>query len=256
MAATSPLENLTMTAIDRPAGSAVACEWDGRHHFLDATAHRYGALVGLRCPAEMVAVASILESTIRIRGETVPAKIAWSADRLGRTGGLARVDPDCTFSVHDLKGPVVDVARRALGLATPACEEPVVTIIDAVFLDRVRRALDRRGFDDRPDWAQLAALHPLVGNTEMTARELLGRRASFESTHSWSLLRRCVSRQASDMALIAPGLDSAVAGWLDDGSFARWMLAGLGGIEISRAEVLERVGSEVADRLSRALGPV
>lgn len=105
----------------------------------------------------------------------------------------------------------------------------------------------------RLGWGELAALHPLAQGASVTPVELLERRAAFDRTHTWSSLRRAASLQGSDEPMVAPGLTPAVAAWLDDGSFARWVLAGLGDIDATRAEVTASLAPLVATELQTAL---
>ena len=277
MAAISPaptaLDDLTAVAIDLPPGSAVLCEGRGRHHVLEPVDHFYGPLVGLSCPFEVAAVGSVADCYVWYGDCPVPVVVAWAADRLGQAIMGVRVGNDSNFAMGKLSDcPGLDVARRALGMATPVCREPTVRMADAVFFRRALCALgrgpgngagaepdpaDSTKAQDEPDmgldWGELAALHPLAEEDSVTPVELLERRADFERTHTWSSLRQAASLQGRDEPLVAPGLTPAVAAWLDDGSFARWVLAGLGDIGAARAGVTAALDRPVAAALRRAL---
>lgn len=298
MAAITPtaptaLDDLTAFAIDLPPGSAVLCGHRGRRHVLEPVDHFYGPLVGLSCPFEVDAVGSVADCVVMYGDCPVPAVVAWAADRLGQATMGVRVGNDSGFAAGKLADcPGLDVARRALGMATPVCRTRVVSMADAVFFHRVLRAIDRlaspRGPgngsepewrpDDGPDpaeserrlaemepvparakpckrlgWGEMAALHPLAQGASVTPVELLERRTAFDKTHTWSSLRRAASLQGSDEPMVAPGLTPAVAAWLDDGSFARWVLAGLGDIDTARAEVTASLAPPVAAKLQAAL---
>lgn len=277
MAAISPaptaLDDLTAVAIDLPPGSAVLCEGRGRHHVLEPVDHFYGPLVGLSCPFEVAAVGSVADCYVWYGDCPVPVVVAWAADRLGQAIMGVRVGNDSNFATGKLSDcPGLDVARRALGMATPVCRKSTVRMADAVFFRRALCALGRGPGDgpgaepdpadstkaqDEPDmgldWGELAALHPLAEGYSVTPVELLERRAGFERTHTWSSLRRAASLQGQDEPLVAPGLTPAVAAWLDDGSFARWVLAGLGDIGAARAGVTAALDPPVAAALRRAL---
>lgn len=285
-AAPTALDDLTAVAIDLPPGSAVLCEGRGRHHVLDPVDHFYGPLVGLSCPFGMAAVGSVADCVVWYGDYPVPVVVAWAANRLGQATMGVRVGNDSNFVTGKLSDcPGLDVARRALGMATPVCRAPTVRLADAVFFRRALCALDQKpsegadiaGSDPtsrseaqaeperRPgdstdtkglDWGELAALHPLAEGDSVTPVELLERRAGFERTHTWSSLRRAASLQGQDEPLVAPGLTPAVAAWLDDGSFARWVLAGLGDTNAAQAGVTAALDPPAAAALHQALaGP-
>lgn len=293
MAAVTPtaptaLDDLTAVAIDLPPGSAVLCEDRGRHHVLEPVDHFYGPLVGLSCPFEVAAVGSVADCVVMYGDCPVPAVVAWAANRFGQATMVVRIGNDSGFATGKLTDcPGLDVARRALSMSTPVCRTRVVSMADAVFLHRVLRAIDRLGAHREPDggsdaaeperrpvggpasangpgpvraepcerlgWGELAALHPLAQGVSLTPAELLERRVAFDRTHTWSSLRRAASLQGSDEPMVAPGLTPAVAAWLDDGSFARWVLAGLGDTDAARAEVTAALAPPVADKLQAAL---
>lgn len=285
-AAPTALDDLTAVAIDLPPGSAVLCEGRGRHHVLDPVDHFYGPLVGLSCPFGVAAVGSVADCVVWYGDYPVPVVVAWAANRLGQATMGVRVGNDSDFVTGKLSDcPGLDVARRALGMATPVCRAPTVRMADAVFFRRALCALDRkpgggadiagpdpasrfeaqaepeRGPGDSADttgldWGGLAALHPLAEGDSVNPVGLLERRAAFEKTHTWSSLRRAASLQGQDEPLVAPGLTPAVAAWLDDGSFARWVLAGLGDTNAAQAGVTAALDPAVAAALHRALaGP-
>ena len=164
MAAITPtaptaLNDLTAFAIDLPPGSAVLCGHRGRRHVLEPVDHFYGPLVGLSCPFEVDAVGSVADCVVMYGDCPVPAVVAWAADRLGQATMCVRVGNDSGFAAGKLADcPGLDVARRALGMATPVCRTRVVSMADAVFFHRVLRAIDRlaspRGPGDGPDPAE------------------------------------------------------------------------------------------------------
>lgn len=299
-AAPTALDDLTAVAIDLPPGSAVLCEGPGRHHVLDPVDHFYGPLVGLSCPFEVAAVGSVADCVVWYGDCPVPVVVAWAANRLGQATMGVRVGSDPDFATGKLSDcPGLDVARRALGMATPVCREPTVRMADAVFFHRALCALGQQPGDgpeaepkrrpsDSPagraepeqisgvglapteldptngteaqaelgmglNWSELAALHPLAEGDSVTPVELLERRVGFETTHTWSSLRRAASLQGPNEPLVAPGLTPAVAAWLDDGSFARWVLAGLGDINAAQAGVTAALDPPAAAALHQAL---
>lgn len=278
-AAPTALDDLTAVAIDLPPGSAVLCEGRGRHHVLDPVDHFYGPLVGLSCPFGVAAVGSVADCVVWYGDYPVPVVVAWAANRLGQATMGVRIGNNSDFVTGKLSDcPGLDVARRALSMATPVCRVPTVRLADAVFFRRALCALDRKPVDgaDIPEpergpgdspaaraeperrlhWGELAALHPLAEGDSVSPVELLERRAGFEKTHTWSSLRRAASLQGQDEPLVAPGLTPAVAAWLDDGSFARWVLAGLGDTNAAQAGVTAALDPAAAAALHRALaGP-
>lgn len=180
--------------------------------------HPYGPAVGVRCAPAVDAIAYPVDARIVSCDPTVRRL----AVVVGRAGEADIVDPRRAdpFRITHEFGPLVDVGRRALGLATPAEPTPPVVMLDAVWTDRLLTATLDADLGSPPPWSVLGALHPLAG-APITAQELRFRRLALPL--DWSAFRHQATRSGGSWPGLAPGL----AEWLDDGSFARWVLADL-----------------------------
>ena len=180
--------------------------------------HPYGPVVGIRCTPRTAAVAYPVAARL-VRSDATRRKLAVVVPR---DGTAHIVDPcrDAPLPVSVDFGPVVDVGRRALGLATPAERSPPVVLLDAIWVERVLVATLDADIGHRPTWATISALHPLAG-AALTPSMLRDRRLSLGV--EWSPFRR----RATGFDTAWPDLSPSLAEWLDDGSFARWVLGEL-----------------------------
>jgi hypothetical protein len=132
---------------------------------------------------------------------------------------------------------VGDACLRALGLPTPPPPDTTVELWVRLWLDRL---LDVIAFDDESTWPRtwnaVAALHPAAPGqpTSPLANRRSTRAASALSDGStladatvqlaaawpWSRLR--ADPEVIDTA--RPPLSRHLAGWMDDGMFARWLV--------------------------------
>lgn len=221
----SILDHVTTLAdsvLDHPPGSALVCELGRPPVILPATAHRYGALVGLSCPTTIGAVAACHEAILSVDGSRHEVALGVAVSRAGPSVARFRCDCDRPRTLDRLAGPLVDLGLRALGLATPASPRAPLDLIDAAFIDSVLNAvLDADLGSTRPSWSDIGATHPLAGSLAITPLELRNRRWALHPI-CWSTVRqRLVRCRSVDDFELTP----AVAGWLDDGSLARWLLA-------------------------------
>ena len=128
---------------------------------------------------------------------------------------------------------------------------------DGVFLQRVSAMLDRRGgpCDRRLNWDSLSVLYPLNVTGAPTAPGFTRRlRERFESRNTWSKLRRGVAGLHEEAPAVLPGLTPPIAGWLDDGAFARWVLSRVPDPPSTVQWLRRSLSGTVADRLALALG--
>lgn len=270
------LVDMAETALDLPARAGLLRDSAGRQHQLAPTQHCFGALVGLRCPPEIIAVASTIQADISYRGQQLSGRVAWSADRNGRTVVRARCSNDQRILLLESPvGRLYDISRRAFGLGTMPCTESLIQFVDAAFWYRARE-FSSSGLGDPPTdsstdigidgdkidgckvdpvdvaalgWEDLVVLHSMSRGEPVSADELWRRRRLFESTHTWASLRRSAIQLPLQSLPIARGLSAGVAGWLDDGSFGRWLLAELPDAAEARSRVSGSVPSDVAEQL-------
>ena len=181
-----------------------------------AGGHRYGPIVGVVCPPGTAAVAYPFDVCVNYAESAFDSRIAVVVSR--RRPPLV-IDSDGE-QLHPLAVtvPLIDLGRRALGMATPEPDEPLVHLLDRIWLDRVLAAVLESDLGANLSWRVLFALHPAL--PQLCAPESLPAvRQHFRS--SWSHLRQ----QVALSHIHWPGMVPAVAEWLDDGSFARWCLA-------------------------------
>jgi hypothetical protein len=213
---------LADAALDHPPGSALVCEAGRSPVALPATAHRYGALVGLSCPASIGAVAANHEAILSIDGTRHEVTLGVAVSRSGPCVARFRRGCDRPQTLDRLVGPLVDVGRRALRLATPPSSRAPLDLIDAAFIDSVLTGLlDADLGTKRPSWCEISATHPLADSLAVTPLELRRRRWALHPI-GWSTVRQRLLRCGGGGDF---ELTPAVAGWLDDGSLARWLLA-------------------------------
>ena len=125
-------------------------------------------------------------------------------------------------------GWVVDVCQRALGIPTAPAAQGVGAWLDVVWLDALLAAVCATPARQWA-WADLAALHPLQPSVPVPSPSTLvadARRAV--AATSWSRLRALVA-SGDDTSPAEPRLGGRVltvelAGWLDDGAFARHLI--------------------------------
>ena len=157
-------------------------------------------------------------------------------------------------------GTLLDAGLRALGQPTPPCSFPAVWFPDGVFLHRVSRLLGERGGSctRRPlRWDRVSLLYPLnVVGKPLSMWVIRNLRQDFHERNTWSSLRRGVVEQPVSAPAILPGLTPAVADWLDDGSFARWVLSRVSDAPSTLEWLRKRVDDDLAYELTVALGDV
>ena len=256
------LLDLAHRALDLPDGGAVLATITGARATLDPPAGGGLALVGLRCPPETVAAAATTWcETMRPDGSRRSGALAWSVDR--QDGSLALFRDQEAEGVETLAavaGTLLDVGLRALGRSTARCSSPAVWFPDGVFLQRVSRLLDERHGSctrRRLAWDRVSPLYPLnVVGKPLSARIIRHLRQDFHERNTWSSLRRGVVEQPVSAPPILPGLTPAVAGWLDDGSFARWVLSRVSDPPSTLERLCGRVDDGLANDLTAALGNV
>lgn len=256
------LLNLASHALDLPDGGAVLVTDTGARTPVDPPAGGGLAMIGLSCPPETLAVAATTWCEAqRPDGCRRSGALAWSVDRRGGSSALFREQgADDAEILSTVAGTLLDSGLRALGRPTPLCASPVVWFPDGVFLQRVSRLLDQRGGSctrRRLAWDSVSRLYPLnVVGKPLPAWVVRHLRQDFQERNTWSSLRCGVVEQPVSAPSILSGLTPAVAGWLDDGSFARWVLSRVSEAPGTLRRLRERVDDCLANDLSVALGDV
>jgi hypothetical protein len=226
---------------------------------LGFTAPAQWQAVGIHCRARAYDVGPPDDTTgphatTAAGNDSQPVVVTVLVDRSGHARGLLRRGPLATRLAGVPEGAVGDACCRALGLPTPAPPPSTVELWLRIWLDRVVEVAAFAGETDRlPSWEAVAALHPAapvrpggvtprpdldVGDVGLADPEALA-----ETTHMlarawpWDRLRR--DPDVVDTA--RPPLPRTVTSWMDDGMFARWVLAdvpGLGALSRSATALL------------------
>lgn len=186
---------------------------------LEAGEHPVDALIGFSAPDEWAAVGVVAVGTATAidAGASMASRRVRVLHLLDRTGSEASLlhdlDEDTALPCPSpADGHIADLCRRMLGLPTAPPPPSVLPWWTAVWLDRI---LAESLADPAEPWTwhRLALLHPAVDpnvpplDPEGLAEEAVATAASV----SWGTVRQ----QASD----------ELAGWMDDGMFARWVLS-------------------------------
>ena len=256
------LLDLASHALDLPAGGAVMAAANGATTTVDPPSSGVMAMIGLRCPPEAVAVAATTQcETLWPDGCRRRGVLAWSLDRHHNSAALFRELPGRGVEILDaVAGTLLDTGFRALGQDTPPCPSPAVWFPDGVFLHRLSRLLDRRGgvCTRRPlSWDGLSRLYPLnVLDESLTPSMTRHLRQDFHERNTWSSLRLGVVNQPRAAPAILPGLTPDIAEWLDDGSFARWVLSRVSDPPSTLNWLCRRLDRGLASDLHLALGEV
>ena len=193
-----------------------------------------------------------------VRGADPPrVRITVLLDRSGRGAGLLRRGAGLTALPGPPEGTVADACRRALGLATAPPPHTTVGLWTRCWLDRVVDALagsgGAGGGAGPPTWRDITRLHP-ASSAASTLRSGVGRRpdpdALADATRAladawpWARLR-------ADPAVVdvpGPLPDARVAAWMDDGMWARWLLAAFPALD----DLVDAACSLLAPDLARA----
>lgn len=256
------LVSLANEALAAPGGGAVIASLAGARTTIDPPAGGGCAILGLKCAAGTAAVASAVPcATVWADGGTRHGVLAWSVNRWGESLAIFRGPPDeGVATLSALTGTLLDLALCALGRGTPPCPSPTVWFPDGVFLHRLAKLFDRHNEvcpRRRLSWDSLSLLYPLnVSGEPLSPCVVRHLRRAFHQRNTWTSLRRGVVTQPASAPAILPGLTSEVAAWLDDGSFARWVLNRLSDPPSTLEWLCERVDAGLADELSLALGEV
>jgi hypothetical protein len=206
--------------------------------------------IGIHCRARAYDLGSpndppSTDSTDLVRDSPGPVVVTVLVDRSGAGSGALRRGTVSTRLPGVPEGSIGDACCRALGLPTPPAPPSTAELWLRLWLDRVVEAAVFA--DDAPaltSWEAVVALHPAAPARPGAPAGALGvadlsvgpaaspaglgdPEALAETTHvlasawPWDRLRR--EPEVVDGA--RPPLDRSVAGWMDDGMFARWLLA-------------------------------
>jgi hypothetical protein len=144
--------------------------------------------------------------------------------RSGETGTLMQYGDAEPVPIPEApEGMVADACRRALGLPTAAPSPSTTDLWTLCWLDRLVDAASRGPASVPRDWESVACVHPASGPAPLPSDPAALARASQTLAISWPWSRLRQHPETIDV----PGLDSspALAKWMDDGMWARWLLS-------------------------------
>jgi hypothetical protein len=203
--------------------------------------HPLDLLLGFIAPAHWSALgvsSSGLQHQLGDDGRVVsgsdPARVRITVliDRSGRAAGLLRHGAGLTAMPSQPEGTVADACRRALRLDTAPPPPTTVGLWTRCWLDRVVDALagSRGGAAGPPTWRDIARLHPAssAGDTRgpgvgrrPNPRALAGATRALADAWPWARLRA----EPGVVDVPGPVPSARMAAWMDDGMWARWLLA-------------------------------
>jgi hypothetical protein len=179
-------------------------------------------------------------------------------DRLGREASVLRFDRDVIEPPGPAEGTVPDLCRRVFGLPTAPAPPTTAPLWTAIWLDRV---VDRWGQPERrrdllTSWAQVAILHPAVhppSPPDLLTVADAAALASVARAHAASMTWHDVRVATEPTPLPHGPLPTDVAGWMDDGFFARWTLGAYPPVERTAFELRPLLGEALGNQLLEAL---
>lgn len=173
---------------------------------------------------------------------------------LSRSGEVAHrthVDDDPTtsasLSADSPVGEQIDLLRRCLDLPTDPPPGDANAYWAVEWLSGVLGI-------DAPTWSDVLDAHPamrlLAAGDELRSIDFVEVVTSFVRVCDWPRLRRL----AGDDLFPAPELTASQARWLDDGSFARFLLNRCPPLDLVRRQAIEHLPGHLAERLVDLLG--
>jgi hypothetical protein len=228
--------------------------------------HPLGALLGFAAPPDWHAVGLRCGGRARrlqppsidgshAGGSPTPIVLTMLIDRAGCGAGIMRDGETLTPLPGPPEGVVADACRRALGLPTAPPPPDTIELWMLIWLDRLVDAVAVLGrAEPHVTWEAIVALHPAAPGQpagveprtapwaapldESSAAPVALAEATSQLAEAWpwDLLR--ADPEVVDTA--GPPLPPDIARWMDDGMFARWVLAELSELDdlASAVEVL------------------
>jgi hypothetical protein len=219
---------------DDAAGDEGDVSFDFGMKPLDGGTSVVDALACFDAPAEWAAIGVVTEGNARhLVDPTVErrrVRCVHLVERNGASASSVRLQGDDPMVLRDgghPEGRIDDVCRRALGLPTAPPATSSLQLWALVWLERIMEWIACCGAD--VTWTDVATLHPaaavLVGDDEArwereAAANVVRLGSIMADVQSWPVLRAACAAGDWPVDDIPP----AVAAWLDDGAFSRWLL--------------------------------
>jgi hypothetical protein len=179
-------------------------------------------------------------------------------DRGGSAAGVLRRGAEAADLPGRPEGAVADACRRALGLPTSPPPPSSLGLWTLAWLDRVVEAAGRADAESRlRSWSAVAGLHAAAGPpgdhepaAALAPAALAGAAGALAMAWPWGRLR-------DDPAVVdvpGPPPSAELAGWMDDGMWARWMLSRLPAADDLMAAVRALLPPVLADGVELVAG--
>ena len=200
-------------------------------------AHPLQVLVGFVAPPEWAAIgvsnagwAHPLDATgrPRRRPDAPSVQVTVLFSRSGVAAGVLRKGAVVSELPDPPEGVVADACRRALVLPTAPPPATTAELWALTWLDRIVEVAARAGGPAQlAAWPAVAALHPAAGPPPHPPdpSALAAAAVALAEAWPWSRLRS----EPSVVEVPGAGQPADLAAWMDDGMWARWLLAGLPG---------------------------
>lgn len=230
---------------------------------LEPGQHPIEVMAGFLAPPEWQAVGVVTagrshqiedgKPRLASEGERRPIRLTFLLDRGGHSISLVTplgVTSEARRALHEPPdGALADACRRVLGLPTaPPTDGPEVWLTVRWLDQLLAVAVAEPGAVCT--WRAAAKLHPLVGSDDPPTPAALARLVDDAvGAFDWERLRRLAARGTG----AEPGLEPAVAAWMDAGYFARHLLGAELPIELMLGELEALVSPAVHRAVQRAL---
>jgi hypothetical protein len=186
-------------------------------------------------------------------GRTPGARFACVVGRDALMGWSMRLPDGSELNEAPKEGRMLDCLRRCLELPTPPPPEGPGSIQSVLWLAAIVEEGSQA--NRRLGWREVLRLHPVAsGITETPDVEVTGQNLPelvrlSSSIWTWERLRRdtLINHWAADV------VSDDVARWMDDGMFARWILAELPAADELLTRVRQYVAPSTARRIAHAV---
>jgi hypothetical protein len=210
-------------------------------------AHPLDVLAGFVAPDDWRAIGVCATGRAHEPAGTSEVTFTLLVDRGGATASLLQRGGELEVLPGRPDGLVADACRRALGLPTAPPPGSSLALWTVIWLDRVvAEAHARSPGQPAPTWSSVAGLHPASGSrggADPVALALDA--AALAEAWPWGRLR--AEPAMADLPGVSPS--PALAHWMDDGMWARWLIAELpsvaGLLDAARALLPPVVGDAV-----------
>jgi hypothetical protein len=177
--------------------------------------------------------------------------------RRGHTGWSLLLPDGRHFDEKPEEGMTLDTLRRAVGLATPPPPSGPAPLQLLMWVAAIHRAAgtpagrcgcggDGRGGRRRLSWGEALGLHPaLIGTSPADPAGAESVIRAVATATNWESVRTLAAAGLGQDVMPSP----ALAGWMDEGMFARWVLATLPDLD----ETLAFVGGDLTVGAGRRL---